>query len=195
MQLGVKTQLRLWLGLGAEEGPGWGWRVWEGPAVGPGRPGGVSGLWAGSGPVPGSAVGGVGAGGVAEAGRALPRGARRALGSPRRGGCLAGRPQTRRTPRWPNLPHLLPPRAWQDPARHLWLRPVPWRTWRRRLRGPAWAACELGTGGGTRRGAAGKMPFLPEAGAAGRAVALALVLLLPAVPAGAGARLRLQPNM
>lgn len=124
VQLGVKTQLRLWLGLGAEEGPGWGWRVWEGPAVGPGRPGGVSGLWAGSGPVPGSAVGGVGAGGVAEAGRALPRGARRALGSPRRGGCLAGRPQTRRTPRWPNLPHLLPPRAWQDPARHLWLRPV-----------------------------------------------------------------------
>lgn len=73
--------------------------------------------------------------------------------------------------------------------------PGPWRTWRRRLRGPAWAACELGTGGGTRRGAAGKMPFLPEAGAAGRAVALALVLLLPAVPAGAGARLRLQPNM
>lgn len=73
--------------------------------------------------------------------------------------------------------------------------PGPWRTWRRRLRAPAWAACERGTVGGTRRDAAGTMPFLPEAGAAGRAVALALVLLLPAVPTGAGALLRLQPGM
>ncbi|KAF6344831.1 hypothetical protein mRhiFer1_010209 [Rhinolophus ferrumequinum] len=39
------------------------------------------------------------------------------------------------------------------------------------------------------------MPVLPEARAAGRAMALALVLLLPAVPAGAGALLRLQPSM
>lgn len=62
------------------------------------------------------------------------------------------------------------------------------------LRTPG-AACELGTGGGTRRGAAGTMPFLPEARAAGRAVALTLVLLLPAVPAGASALLRLQPSM
>lgn len=37
------------------------------------------------------------------------------------------------------------------------------------------------------------MPFLPEARAAGRAVALALALLFPAVPAGA--LLSLQPNM
>ncbi|XP_072831992.1 multiple epidermal growth factor-like domains protein 6 [Vicugna pacos] len=42
------------------------------------------------------------------------------------------------------------------------------------------------------------MPFLPEAAAAaaaGRAVALTLVLLLPSVPAGASALLRLQPSM
>ncbi|XP_035880997.1 multiple epidermal growth factor-like domains protein 6 [Phyllostomus discolor] len=39
------------------------------------------------------------------------------------------------------------------------------------------------------------MLVLVEATAAGRAVALALVLLLPAVPAGAGALLRLQPSM
>lgn len=71
----------------------------------------------------------------------------------------------------------------------------PWCAWSRRLRGLAAAACELATRGGTWRGAAGKMPVLPEARAAGRAVALALVLLLPAVPAGAGALLRLQPSM
>lgn len=68
-------------------------------------------------------------------------------------------------------------------------------TWRRRLRAPAWAVCERGTVGGTRRGAAGTMPFLPEAGAARHAVALALVLLLPAVSTGAGSPLRLQPGM
>ncbi|XP_067586076.1 multiple epidermal growth factor-like domains protein 6 [Pseudorca crassidens] len=39
------------------------------------------------------------------------------------------------------------------------------------------------------------MPFLPEAGAAGRAVALALVLLFLAVSAGASALFRLQPGM
>lgn len=73
--------------------------------------------------------------------------------------------------------------------------PRPWRTWRRRLRGPAGAFCERGTGAGTRRGAAGTMPVLPEARAAGRAVALALALVLLLSAGPAGALLRLQPGL
>lgn len=178
----MRTRAGLWAGLGAGEGRE------------PGRRGRVGGV----------AVGGVGSGVQPGAGRRRAGqwraglGARRArcLSGPRRAGlcCLLGAGGK------PGLPHLQRPRPRCLRCGHLWLRSLfpgarPWRTWKRWLRGLTRAACELGTEGGTRRGAAGAMPVLPEATAAGRAVALVLVLLLPAVPAGAGALLRLQPGM
>ena len=64
MQLGVKTQLRLWLGLGAEEGPGRG----GGPPLAPragacGAPGPASPRAPGAARGPGQLLGGTGAGG------------------------------------------------------------------------------------------------------------------------------------
>ncbi|XDB58610.1 hypothetical protein AB1E18_012021 [Capra hircus] len=154
------------MGCGPGSGPG------GVPGAGRGRVVGIRYIWA-----VGGVGAGVGAGGVAEVGRFSLAGA----GS-KPGPCP---PAATSRSAGPGAAPVAAPAG----------SPGPWRTWRRRLQAPAWAACERGTVGGTRCGAAGTMPFLPEAGAAGRAVALALVLLLPAMPTGAGALLRLQPGM
>lgn len=105
---GLRTQAGvwagLWAGLGAGEGRSGSGASARGRAVGRGLgPGasrgrgevGVGGV--GSRRAVGGVGAGVGAGGVVKAGRPLPRGARRALGFPRRGGCLAGLTQARST--------------------------------------------------------------------------------------------------
>lgn len=121
----------LWAGLRAR-----GRSVWAGTGCGPGSgPGGVPGAGRGRGRRDRVCPGGGWSRGWGRSrgrggGGPLPCRARHALGSPRRGGCLAGRIPAHRTPRCPPArarnrgpAHLRRSRARRDRARHLWLRP------------------------------------------------------------------------